>query len=185
MDNLFVAQKERPPHLGNLDLETLDPFQRGLMVIPGFVTQFIEAFAQETVNVVCLHQDSFVCEEADSWLDVVAGSEVVRRAVYLCGQESARLYVVGESRMVLDRLPATLREGIESQQAGLGQLLQQSGAETHRELLWYGEEALEEIPAKRFAGTRCASRSFRLVHGGRPFMVLNERFPLDADLKMR
>ena len=178
MDELFVAQTHRPEHIADIDLESMTPFHRGLMVIPGFVTQFIEAFEGETVKVVCLRQATSPCEDADPWLDVAAGSDVVRRTVYLCGEESSRLYVVGESRMALDRLPPTLRAGIESQQAGLGQLLQQSGAETHRELLWYGEEVLEEIPGiRQFAGNRCASRSFRLVHGGKPFMVLNERFP--------
>jgi chorismate-pyruvate lyase len=182
MDELFVAQAHRPDHIADIDLKSMTPFHRGLMVIPGFVTQFIEAFEGESVKVVCLHQAQTPSEDADPWLDVVTGSDVVRRTVYLYGEESSRLYVVGESRMVLDRLPSTLREGIEAQQAGLGQLLQQGGAETHRELLWYGEEVLDEIPAiRQFAGTRCASRSFRLVHGGRPFMVLNERFPLDSN----
>ena len=186
MDELFVAQTHKPDHIRDIDLESLTPFHRGLMVIPGFVTQFIEAFEGETVRVVCLDQTRLHCEEADPWLDVAVGSEIVRRTVYLSGEQSSRLYVVGESRMVLDRLPPTLRAGIESQQAGLGQLLQQSGAETHRELLWYGEEALKEIPAiRQFAGVRCASRSFCLVHGGKPFMVLNELFPLDSNLRTK
>lgn len=183
MDELFVAQAQRPDHIADIDLESMSPFHRGLMVIPGFVTQFIEAFAGEAVKVVCLRQASSPCGESDPWLDVAVGSEIVRRTVYLSGEESSRLYVVGESRMVLDRLPPDLRAGIESRQVGLGQLLQQGRAETHRELLWYGEEVLDEIPAiRRYAGSRCASRSFRLVHGGRPVMVLNERFPLDSSL---
>jgi chorismate-pyruvate lyase len=97
MDDLFVAQSERPAHLRNLALDSLTPSQRGLLVIPGFASQFIEACSMEEVEVVCLNQTPVTLDRPDSWLEAAPGAELIRRVVYLEGRSSARISAVGES----------------------------------------------------------------------------------------
>ena len=56
MNDLLTAQSSRPSHLRRVNLRTLTPFQRALMVIDGTVTKYIEAYMMEPVNVIRLGQ---------------------------------------------------------------------------------------------------------------------------------
>jgi hypothetical protein len=48
MSDLFVAQFTRPKHLEQINLRSLTPFQRALLVLDGTVTKFIEAYTYGT-----------------------------------------------------------------------------------------------------------------------------------------
>ena len=56
MKALFVAQDDKPATLREINLARLTPFQRGLLVTDGTVTQFIEAYTFMPVEVVLLQQ---------------------------------------------------------------------------------------------------------------------------------
>ncbi len=53
----MTAQASRPPELDELDLRTLTPFQRALLVLDGTVTKFIEAYTMEPLDIIRLAQD--------------------------------------------------------------------------------------------------------------------------------
>ena len=62
------------------------------------------------------------------------------------------VHAYATSIIVLDRIPEMIREGLTLKGQGLGKLLQRSGLESRRDLLWWGLKRPE-----RFA--RC-TRSF-------------------------
>jgi chorismate-pyruvate lyase len=179
--DVFVAQAMRPAGLEPVDLAALTPLQRGLLVIDGTVTKFLEATVLEPIDVVRLGQALQRLEAPHRWLDLESLAPVIRRRVMLRGRESGRFYVWADSLIALDRLSAPVRAAIEHDDGGgLGRILVEAAAETRREGLWYGRERCDDAPPRvrgLWAGD-FLSRSYRVLAGGRPMMLITERFAL-------
>ena len=73
------AQSTSPPHLAPVNLRTLTPFQRGLLVIDGTLTQSIEACTLSPVKVVVLGQRTHALSADYVWLDAPKDMAVVTR----------------------------------------------------------------------------------------------------------
>ena len=178
LSDLFIAQDRRPDHLSDIDLTSLTPFERGWLVMVGLVTQLIEAYALEPVQVRQLWQDRRAMSADDEWLQVEAGHEVISRQVLLTGARTARAYVHGEALIVSDRLPVEVQEDLYNSKMGLGQILQHRNIETRGELLWCGLENVAEVP-EPFGSSKerpAISRTYRFIHQGAPAVLITERF---------
>ncbi len=184
MRDLFVAQFAKPAYLDAIDLRTLTPFQRALLVIDGTVTQFIEAYTMEPVEIVRLNQETQRLSTDHVWLEAPEGTAVIARQVLLQGKST--LYVYAMSLIVSDRLPEVIKQGLEVDDEGLGDLLRRSRVETRRELLWYGLEHARELPPAigHLADEMFISRMYRIIADGQPMMLINEKFPFDESARM-
>ena len=177
---VFVAQSRRPASLGPIDVAALTPLQRGLLVIDGTVTTFLEASLLEPVEVERLDQEERPAPAPDEWLGVGAGAPVIHRRVMLRGRDTRRFLVWADSRIAAGRVGQALRTGLEQAPGGLGRILIDSALETRRECLWFGREGRAEAPpavAAAWPG-EFLSRTYRVIAGGRPLMLITERFPL-------
>ena len=174
LSRLFIAQKQRPRHLGEIDLEALTPFERGLLVIVGLVTQFIESHQLEAVEVEQLSQERIPLEEDQPWLEAVYGDRVASRSVLLTGAGSGRVYVHGQALIVEDRLPPGMRIALARPDLGIGRALRRERVELHADLLWCGMEHVDlpGLPHDR----PVVSRTCRFVIGETPSMLITERF---------
>lgn len=185
MKDLFVAQFAKPSDLEEMNLSQLTPFQRALLVIDGTVTRFIEAYTFSPVEVVLLHQETQTLPTDHIWLDAEKGMEIVAREVVLqTGQRDRQqptVHAYATSIIVLDRIPQTIREGLTLKGQGLGQLLQRSGLESRRDLLWWGLKRRKDLPEAlaHLEGKSFLSRTYRVVANGQPIMLINEQSPLD------
>ena len=186
MKDLFVAQSAKPPDLEEINLSQLTPFQRALLVIDGTVTQFMEAYTFSPIEVVLIHQETQTLPADHAWLDVEKGTDVVSRQVALqTEQKDAQqpvLHAYATSIIVLDRIPEIIREGLTLKGQGLGKLLQRSGLESRRDLLWWGLKHLKDLPNAlvHLEGKPFLSRTYRVVADGQPIMLINEQSPLDG-----
>lgn len=183
LEDLFVAQFAKPADLHPVNLRALSPFQRALLTIDGTVTKFIEAFTMEPVDVTLLSQDVRNLLVDHEWLEAPAGSSVVAREVVLAGRYRGNVYSYAPSLLMVDRLPEAVQAELTSNPGGLGKILLASRVESRREILWYGRERLEETPPG-VPGLRPGefiSRTYRIISGGQPIMLINEKFPTDAD----
>ena len=184
MKSLFVAQDKKPATLKEINFARLTPFQRGLIVTDGTVTQFIEAYTFAPVEVMLLRQKKQTLSSAHNWLQLPAGEEVISRQVTLqTHQETESSPIIctyADSLIALKRLPKSILEGLESNKQGLGRLLQHSGLETRRELLWCGMETLTDLlPAvAQLEGKTFISRAYLVLANQEPLMLINEKFPL-------
>ena len=185
MKDLFVAQFAKPPDLEEMNLSQLTPFQRALLVIDGTVTQFIEAYTFSPVEVVLLHQEAQTLSTDHAWLDAKKETEVVVRQVVLQTDQKdvqqPTVHAYATSIVVLDRIPPIIREGLTLKGRGLGQLLQRSGLESRRDLLWWGLKGPKDLPEALvyLEGKPFLSRTYRIVTDGQPIMLINEQFPLN------
>lgn len=180
--DLFIAQDDRPTTLRPVNLRTLSPFQRALMAIDGTVTRFIESYTMEPVEIDVLSQDARELDEDHDWLGLAAGEDVRAREVMLRGAYSNRLYAHAVSLLVLSRLPHGVLAALADSPTGLGGALAASGAETRREVLFYGRERIDpDVPHLARLGAECLSRTYRVIGEGQPFLLITERFPLELD----
>ena len=185
MKDLFVAQFAKPPDLEEMNLSQLTPFQRALLVIDGTVTQFIEAYTFSPVEVVLLHQETQTLPTNQVWLDAEKGTEVVARQVVLQTEtkddQQPIVHAYATSIIALNRIPHTIREGLTLKGQGLGQLLQCSGVENRRDLLWWGLKRSKDLPEAlvHLEGKPFLSRTYRVVADGQPIMLITEQSPLD------
>ena len=186
MKDLFVAQFAKPLDLEEINLSQLTPFQRALLVIDGTVTQFIEAYTFSPIEVVLLDQETQTLPTDHAWLETEKGTEVVARQVVLQMEtkddQHPTVHAYATSIIVLDRIPQTIREGLTIKGQGLGQLLQRSGLETRRDLLWWGLKRPKDLPEAilHLEGKPFLSRTYRVVANEQPIMLINEQSPLDG-----
>jgi chorismate--pyruvate lyase len=151
-----------------------------LLAIDGTVTTFIEAYTLEPVEVIRLRQDNQVLETDQFWLEAAAGTPVIARQVLLRGRQSHTLYAYAVSLLVPARLPAVFTDDLAVEAGGLGKILLHSHIENRRDLLWHGRESSRPLPEEIRAelGPDLISRTYRIITGGRPVMLINEKFPL-------
>ncbi len=180
LQELFVAQQDRPAKVRDVNLRTLEPYQRALMVIDGTVTKFLEAYTMESVDIVPLGQESRHLDSDHPWLEVPAGERVVGRQVVLRGRHSHRFHAYAVSLTVPTRLREDVRNQLKGHGEGLGRVLRKCRIDTYREVLWYGREEAETIPGHFPEPLRdgCLTRTYRILAEQRPIMLINERFPL-------
>lgn len=183
MKALFVAQNDKPATLKRINLARLTPFQRGLLVADGTVTRFIEAYTLMPVEVALLQQTKQTLSTEHTWLQLPAGAEVISRQTVLqtYSQEtsSPKIHTYADSLIAPQRLPESILNGLASDKQGIGGLLQRSGLETRRELLWCGIEVLTDLPSAvaHLEGKQFISRAYRMLANQKPLMMINEKFP--------
>lgn len=181
LEELFVAQFARPANLHPVNLRTLTPYQRALLTIDGTVTKFIEAVAMEPVDTTVVSQEVRALTADNEWLEAKAGTLVAAREVVLRGSYRGSVYAYAPSLLVLDRLADDVKAQLASNPGGIGKILLASRIETRREILWYGRERLNPpLPAGLGAGD-VISRTYRIISGGQPLMLINEKFPVEVD----
>ena len=111
MSDLFVAQFAKPPQLAKINLRTLTPFQRTLLVIDGTVTKFIEAYTMEPIEIIRISQANQTLSLEHQWLEAPMGTAVMARHVILRGKYSYTIYAYALSLIIPERLQAVVKEG--------------------------------------------------------------------------
>ncbi len=170
----------RPATLTDVSPSGLSAFQRALLTIDGTVTQFIEAYAMEPVLIRVLDQAAVRAGDAARWLACESDAEVLQRRAALAGAGTQKLYVYAESLLLPGRLSADMRAALNRETGGLGKILLNAALESRREALWFGMETLHDLPRQLGEGDAmsCLTRTYRIIAGGEPLMLITEHFPL-------
>lgn len=136
----------------------------------------------EPVEIIRLSQSSRVLPTNHPWLEAQANSPVIAREVILQGRHTARFFAYATSLVVPHRLPPDVRQHIDEAGDGLGRILLNSKLETRREVLWCGRESTRRLPpqVKNLGMSEFISRTYRIILGGKPIMLINEKFASTA-----
>jgi chorismate-pyruvate lyase len=180
VDQHFLAQDERPAALAEVEIETLDPFLRGLLFTDGTVTRALAVQMLTAVTVERVGQEWVpVPADAAQHLEVEAGEESVRRRVRI-GIDAATPLLWAESHLLPERLPPGFMGLLDGAPDGIGQSLQRVALESYRELLWLGHDAAPDWaePGATTPGT--IRRLYRIVSGGQVGILISESFAVEA-----
>ena len=156
--------------------------QHVLLVTDGTVTNVLEAYAGEAITVVKLRQTIEPAGRSVSDLEVHQSDSVMRREVLLRGTESGRTFVHALSQIVPERLDPAIRRGLLESSKPIGRLIEEKHLETFREILSVQREQAGARGIHFGLGHTApvTSRTYRIIAGGRPIMLITETFPVDA-----
>ncbi|HYU81135.1 MAG TPA: chorismate pyruvate-lyase family protein [Candidatus Polarisedimenticolia bacterium] len=160
-------------------LRDLDPMARVLATTDGTVTEILEAWADEPIEIGYLDQELAELGGPIDALEIGPPFSVLRREIVLRGARTGEALLHAESLIAIDRLPRSIVDGLLLHRTPIGRLLRASRLETYREIL-----QLEMEAAGLFAGRLgrppdelLVSRTYRVIAGGLPVMLIHERFP--------
>lgn len=159
--------------------KSLTRFQRILVGTDGTVTHILEAYADEPVEVVKLFQDYDACGGAAEALDLPGDARVLRREVVLRGRRSGQNLLYAEAVVVPERVSGPVLDGLLRTDKPIGTLLAENRTETFREILRVDEEPAGRcgFPLGVDGATPLILRTYRIVAGRRPIMLITEKFP--------
>ena len=152
--------------------------QRLIFNTDATVVRILENCFDERIRTAGLTQEITQALASDVDLEHDGGESILRRAALLQGCRTGRNYIYAKSDIVLDRLPASLRDGLVSTSEPIGRLLIRGRVETFRELLRSGRApAGSHGPALGAnSGDNLPFRTYRVMVGGRPVMRITEHF---------
>ena len=165
-----------------MDLTGLPLLQRVLLVCDGTLTDTLAAAFLEPIAVRKLASSVTLATSRIDALDVDQGQALLTRQVVLFGEKTRRSYVYAESLIMVDRLPASLRDGLASEMP-LGRLWQDHGLETLKELLNVVRRPADDLAAHFGCDRDCEllARTYRVITAGIPVICITEYFPAAYD----
>lgn len=184
VDRHFVMQEERPPGIGAVEIEVLDPFLRNLLFTDGTVTRALGVHVLAPVSVDRVGQSQAALSPLDAeTLEASLAEEAIRRRVQIGIGEPAVPVLWAESFMLPERLPPGFLGLLEGAPDGIGQSLRRVSLESRRELCWYGLEALPEwAGGGKDAAGAALRRQYRIVCEGEPAILISEYFLVEQRL---
>jgi len=162
-----------------IDLAALSPLQQILLTTDGTVTEILEAYAGEAMQVVKLEQAVLEDAEPVAWLDAEHGGEILKRHILLQGSDSRRNFLYAESRIAVAHLDERVRRGLMESDKPIGLLLLEFRIETFKEILDCGRRSAGALAGHFTVDPEQALvfRTYRMISGGRPLMLITEMFP--------
>jgi chorismate-pyruvate lyase len=161
-----------------LDDASLGVLQRVLLTTDATVVVLLEGFFGESIRTEGLEQVCRPASPADTELELAGHETIMCRKTLLQGSDTGHNYLYAEAWVVLDRLESDVKEGLLTTSKPIGRLLAANRIETFREVLDSGWTPAG--PLGRRLGTQGGEvlfRTYRIIVGGRPIMLLTEYFP--------
>lgn len=165
-------------HLDGLDVATLTPLQRVLLITDGTLTEILEAYYLERIELVKLSERLMKCGELDLAFDLEDEERVMERRVSLRGANSGTRYVYAESLIFVDRLDPSFQAELLETRTPLGRLWRSRRLETFKEPVTINCQPANEIRAQ----LTCADdgpvlgRVYDVFSGRRLVMRISEYF---------
>lgn len=162
-----------------IDPSKLTLFQRILLTTDGTVSDMLEAYFWERMDVIRLFQELHEIDQVIPELELGPGATVLERRILLRGRVSHRNRIYAESLIVPDRLDERLRDGLLNSQKQIGLLLLEDRLETFHEILSVGKEVAGDLATHFFIEPEdyLIYRVYRIVAGRLPIMMITEKFP--------
>jgi chorismate-pyruvate lyase len=121
--------------LGNGYAAQLTPLQRVLAVTDGTLTEILEAYVLERIELVKISERLLERGLPNLPFATEDGERVLQRKIQLRGARSATLYVYAESFILVDRLDAAFQAELLETNVPLGRLWLSHRLETFKELV--------------------------------------------------
>ncbi len=163
----------------SIEPRNLSPLQRILLTSDGTLTEILEAYLLEKIQLVKLSEELVNITKPILALDLDIGSQVIERKVLLKGKISLNNFIYAESIIVPERLDKSLRSRLIESQEPIGRLWLEHKLETFKEIIDSRTEQAEVL-SKYFnieKEDRILSRTYRVFSNKQPIMMITEKFP--------
>lgn len=162
-----------------IDPSTLSPFQRILLTTDGTVTEILEAYLFEPIQIVKLSEDTVSTTVDIPALDLPQGREIIKRKILLQGRISRKNFVYAESLIVPDRLEENFKYELLNTQVPMGRVWREKRMETFKEIIDSALESAEHLSEyfQLEQDAKMLSRTYQVFSASRPIMIITEKFP--------
>jgi len=183
--DLMRSDIEENMATSHIEPSRLSAFQRILLTTDGTLTEILEAYLFEPIQVVKLFEKIIATKQDISPLDLKAGSEVIERKVLLQGKISRKNFIYAESVLVHERLELKFRDELLKSQIPMGRLWLEHKIETFKEIIDSSQELAEDLSNyfKIQREDRMLSRTYRVFSNHQPIIMITEKFPENSFLK--
>lgn len=169
----------------HIDPAALSTFQRILLTTDGTVTDMLEAYLCEQIQLVKLSEDLVKTSYYIPPMEIEEGTEFIERKILLRGRISRKNYIYAESIIVLDRLEDNFRNELVNTKTPIGKLWFEKRVETFKEIIDSGKYPARELsqyfnidPEENlFFRTYCVRSNQKYT------MMITEKFPESYFLK--
>jgi len=162
----------------------LSRIQKILLLTDGSVTALLEAISGDEVTITTLVQEVVPADqETAERLDVGAGSAVNFRVVELKSSRTGEVLIHAVSATPLERLEPGFRQDLMRADIPIGKILKKHAIESRREIDTITARLPDEQVQRAFSITPAdplLSRRYRIIRQGKPFIAIEECFPLAA-----
>lgn len=166
----------------SIDLSTLSPFLRTLLVMDGTVTKSLSAWFWEPITVEPqLNKLGVTTGSIVGLEDLLDGDTVLYRNVILRGSHTRRLFACARSVVSLKHLPKNISDALKKGEIGIGELLRENDVETYRDIFNINYDLScdkDDLLLNQLSG-EIISRSYRIRVKGIPAIIVTEFFPID------
>ena len=163
----------------HIEPSSLSTFQRILLTTDGTVTEMLEAYSLEQINVVKLAEGLVSTVKEIPVLELKRGTQVIERKILLQGKISRKNYLYAESIIVPERLDERFQDALLKSQTPIGKLWLQYKVETFKEIVDTGKEPTGKL-ADYFLvekEDKMLFRTYRVFNNRQPVMMITEKFP--------
>jgi beta-ribofuranosylaminobenzene 5'-phosphate synthase len=178
LDELGQGGGRRRQGDGDGWLAGLEPLQRFLLATDGTVTPALAAYLGEPIGVRVLGQEQATLIRPDDHLRLAVGRPILERRVVLYGVESGTAVLYADSRVAVDRLGSPVRADLLSGELPIGLVLRRHRMETFRESLGAGRRPAVGEAAAHLGSCDVCWRTYAIITGGFPLIVVHEEFPV-------
>ena len=157
----------------------LSIFQRIILTTDGTLTEILEAYLFEKINISKISEGTVLLTNPVKHLELEVGQEVIERKVLLQGKISRKNWIYAESKIVPERLDEIYRERLLRSQESIGRLWLQHKVETFKEIVDSSREIAGDL-ADHFRikpEDKLLSRTYRAFSNSQPIMMITEKFP--------
>lgn len=176
---LLAPPASLAPSQHPVDTAELSLVQRLLLTTDGTITHILEAYSNERVEIVKLDEAIGAPEPGDADLEPDGDEPLLRRRVLIRGSVTKTPFIYAVSSIAVRRLhPAVYLDLLRTEEP-IGRLLFAHRAESLREILTVRGEPAGDC-ASYFgvaADDPALCRTYRILAGGRPIMMIAEKFP--------
>lgn len=163
----------------HIDPSNLSIFERILLTTDGTVTDMLEAYFFEQIQLVKLSEQLVKLEQDLPELDLAKGSEAMERKILLQGKISRRNYIYAESILALDRLDEQFREELLQTKTPIGKIWLEQKVETFKEIIDTGKQPANGLCSyfNISEADPVLFRTYCVRSNRKPTMMITEKFP--------
>lgn len=163
----------------HVDPGRLSTFQRILLTTDGTLTDILEAYLFEQIQMVKLSEALIAAPKDIKALELEEGSQVIDRRILLRGKISRKNFVYAESFLVPDRLAPQFKQELLTSKTPLGRLWLEYKLETFKEIIDTAKEPASDLSThfRISPEDQLFSRTYRVFSKGVPIMTITEKFP--------
>jgi chorismate-pyruvate lyase len=165
--------------LNQIDPAQLSQFQRVLLITDGTLTEILEAYLFEKIEVIKLAEHLTPSVGNNSFLEILIGQELLTRKILLQGKKSKQNWVYAESIIVPERLEKKFIERLITSHTPIGKLWLEYKIEVFKEMMSLSRESAGDL-SRYFQITPqdfLLSRTYRVFSNRQPIMMITEKFP--------